>query len=56
VSVGAYGSNSDAGVFANLSLGKALRDGSLGIPEDKPLPGTKDPLPHSERTCLWIQQ
>jgi hypothetical protein len=33
-------------VFANSSLGKALRDGSLGIPEDKPLPGTNDPLPH----------
>jgi hypothetical protein len=46
VNVGAYGSNSDGAVFANSSPGKALRDGSLCIPENKPLPGANDPLPH----------
>jgi hypothetical protein len=36
VDVGAYASCSDVGVFANSSLGAALREGSLRLPPDKP--------------------
>jgi hypothetical protein len=46
VDVGAYGSCSDGGVFANSSLGAALREGSLQLPPDKPLPGTDEPMSH----------
>lgn len=46
VDVGAYGKNSDSGIFSNSSLGKALNEGRFNIPADKPLPGTDDPVPH----------
>jgi hypothetical protein len=46
VDVGAHGSCSDGGVFANSSLGATLREGSLQLPPDKPLPGTDEPMPH----------
>ncbi|KAK0142795.1 Protein ALP1-like [Merluccius polli] len=39
VDVGSYGRTSDGGVLANSIFGQALRDGTLGIPEDALLPG-----------------
>jgi hypothetical protein len=38
VDVGAYASCSDGGVSANSSLGTVLREGSLKLPPDKPMP------------------
>jgi hypothetical protein len=46
VDAGAYGPCSDGGVSANSSLGATLREGSLQLPPDKPLPGTDEPMPH----------
>lgn len=46
VNVGEYGSCSDREAFVDLVLDIALREGSLNIPEDKPLPQTCKPLPH----------
>jgi hypothetical protein len=42
--VGSYGKNSNAGIFSNLKVGKALERKKLNIPEDKPLPGTTESL------------
>lgn len=36
--VGAYGSNSDGGIFANSNLGKSLDAGTLHVPPPAPLP------------------
>jgi hypothetical protein len=47
VDVGAHGSCSDGGLFANSSLGAAVREGSLQLPPDKPLPGTDESIPHA---------
>ncbi len=41
VDVGAYGRSSDGGTLAVSAFGRALCQGSLGIPEDKPLPGAE---------------
>ncbi|KAL2099475.1 hypothetical protein ACEWY4_003869 [Coilia grayii] len=38
VDVGAYGSNSDGGIFANSNLGKSLDAGTLHVPPPAPLP------------------
>ncbi|KAL2086004.1 hypothetical protein ACEWY4_019324 [Coilia grayii] len=38
VDVGAYGSNSDRGIFANSNLGKSLDAGTLHVPPPAPLP------------------
>ncbi|XP_056090774.1 uncharacterized protein LOC130070418 [Rhinichthys klamathensis goyatoka] len=48
VDVGAYGRSSDGGTLAVSAFGRALCQGSLGIPEDKPLPGAEHlgPMPH----------
>jgi hypothetical protein len=46
VDVGTYGPCSDEGVFENSSLGAELREDSLQLPPDKPLPGTNEPMPH----------
>lgn len=46
VDVGAYGRNSDGGIFRSSQLGKQLQARTLNIPEDKPLPETNTVLPH----------
>ena len=38
IDVGAYGRNSDGGIFRNSSLGKSLQNHLLSIPIDRPLP------------------
>ena len=38
IDVGAYGSNSGSGIFANCELGKALNDNLLDLPPAKFLP------------------
>lgn len=45
IEVGDYGRNSDGGVFAHYSFGRALQQNKLDIPSDQPLPGTDTPLP-----------
>ncbi|XP_071054469.1 uncharacterized protein [Onthophagus taurus] len=45
VDVGAYGKNSDGGIFANSSLGKALQQNSLSIPQNAALPNTATEAP-----------
>ena len=44
-SEGSYGRNNDGGIFAHSKLGKYLET-RVGIPEDKPLPGTSCLAPH----------
>lgn len=44
-SVGAEGSASDCGIFNRSSLGEALEDQTLGLPEPAPLPGDDRPMP-----------
>uniref|UniRef100_A0A671S3X4 Zgc:194221 n=1 Tax=Sinocyclocheilus anshuiensis TaxID=1608454 RepID=A0A671S3X4_9TELE len=46
VDVGAYGQSSDGGTLAVSAFGRALCQGSLGIPEDKSLPGAEHLGPH----------
>lgn len=46
VDIGAYGRNSDGGVFKSSSLGQALANGSLNIPPPKPLPHSDVIVPH----------
>lgn len=46
VDVGAYGRNSDGGIFRSSTLGKKIIAKNLNIPEDKALPQTNTILPH----------
>ncbi|KAG7462407.1 hypothetical protein MATL_G00184510 [Megalops atlanticus] len=48
VDVGSYGRTSNGGVLANSTFGQALRDGTLGLPQDALLPGAEHlgPQPH----------
>lgn len=46
VDIGAYGSQSDGGVFRRTWFGERLLEGRLDIPPPKPLPGTNTTLPH----------
>lgn len=46
VDVGAYGKNSDGGIYSSSKFGKALERNALNIPCDKPLPGTNHAMPH----------
>uniref|UniRef100_A0A3Q0QRU5 DDE Tnp4 domain-containing protein n=1 Tax=Amphilophus citrinellus TaxID=61819 RepID=A0A3Q0QRU5_AMPCI len=48
IDVGRYGRNSDGGILLESPLGKRLRAGTLGIPEDTTLQGAEDlgPMPH----------
>lgn len=46
VYVGAYGKNSDGGIFASSRIGKSFANNTLHIPTDKALPGTDTFLPH----------
>lgn len=44
--VGTNGRVSDGGVWNKTRLLKRLEEGSIGVPEDKPLPFGKEPVPH----------
>lgn len=46
VDIGAFGKQSDGGIFANSSLYAHLQNKSLNIPKDKPLPQSNLVLPH----------
>ncbi|XP_050305580.1 uncharacterized protein LOC126742819 [Anthonomus grandis grandis] len=46
VDVGAYGKNSDGGIFASPNMGKALLQNSFNIPPDKSILGTNIIVPH----------
>ncbi|KAI5725803.1 hypothetical protein M8J77_020358 [Diaphorina citri] len=47
VDIGAYGRNSDKGIFMDDSeLGKALENGNMNIPTHQELPGTNIEAPH----------
>lgn len=45
VDIGACGVQSDGGIFAASDLGKHINNGTLNIPEAKPLPGEVEPMP-----------
>ncbi len=46
--MGSYGRTSDGGALANSTFDQALRDGTLGLPQDALLPGAEHlgPQPH----------
>ena len=48
VDIGAYGRKSDGGTLSASAFGTALRQNTLGIPADSPLPGAEHlgPMPH----------
>lgn len=46
IDAGGYGKNSDGSIFANCNFGKRFREGKLDFPDDAPLHGTEEPLPH----------
>ncbi|XP_053685936.1 uncharacterized protein LOC128735480 [Sabethes cyaneus] len=46
VDVGAYGGNSDGGVFANSAFGKRFLDKKVNFPDTEALPGTNLNLPY----------
>ncbi|KAB0802472.1 hypothetical protein PPYR_04658 [Photinus pyralis] len=46
VDVGAYGKNSDGGIFSSSNLGKALQRGTLSVPRNSTLPDTTTDAPH----------
>ena len=46
IDVGAYGKNSDGGIFSNSNLGKSLKYNKLQIPPGKQLPGSEENLPY----------
>lgn len=46
IDVGANGRLSDGGVYENCDFATALNQNSLNLPNDRPLPGTEDPLPY----------
>ncbi|XP_018392323.1 PREDICTED: uncharacterized protein LOC108771510 [Cyphomyrmex costatus] len=42
VDIGAFGSQSDGGVFKESTFGRALESGAISLPEDSPLPNTNN--------------
>ena len=48
IDVGAYGRNSDGGIFGNSVLGKSITNSSINFPEDFPLPSATHlgPMPY----------
>jgi len=45
VDVGAYGSESDGGVFSRSEFGQKIESGAIKFPDPSPLPGTHDKFP-----------
>ncbi|KAJ8972514.1 hypothetical protein NQ314_000159 [Rhamnusium bicolor] len=45
IDVGAYGKNSDGGIFKNSNLGRGLNNNTLHIPPAKQLPGSNEIQP-----------
>ncbi|GLV33182.1 uncharacterized protein CBL_10529 [Carabus blaptoides fortunei] len=46
IDIGAYGSQSDGGIFNNSTFGRVIQTGNISLPVDKPLPGTHIVVPH----------
>lgn len=46
VDIGAYGSNSDGGIFKSTAFGKAVENGSVAFPKDQFLPGSQTKVGH----------
>ncbi|CAH2011114.1 unnamed protein product [Acanthoscelides obtectus] len=46
VDIGGFGKNSDGGIFEASTMGQRFEAGLMHIPEDKPLPGQREPCPH----------
>ena len=47
IDLGEVGRHSDGGIFSNSAFGKALKDGSMALPDPSSLPETTAPLvPH----------
>ncbi|KAM0736878.1 Protein ALP1-like [Formica fusca] len=46
VDIGAFGSQSDGGVFKESTFGRALESGTMKLPADSPLPNTNSLFPH----------
>lgn len=46
VDVGGYGKNSDGGIFSDSNMGKALKNKTFGMPEDKPITENGKPMPY----------
>lgn len=48
IDVGGYGRSSDGGILANSTFGQALREGTLDLPPNQPIPGAehRGPQPH----------
>ncbi|KAK4882659.1 hypothetical protein RN001_005978 [Aquatica leii] len=46
IDVGAYGSQSDGGIFRESTFEKALNNSSFNLPSEKPLPGTNTSMPY----------
>ncbi|KAG1968288.1 hypothetical protein F2P79_003242 [Pimephales promelas] len=42
IQVGDFGKSSDGGVYSNSTLGRAMKEKTLSVPEEKCLPGTED--------------
>lgn len=47
VDIGAYGKNSDAGIFSNSKMGKAFEKNKFNVPDGRALPGTNEVLPYA---------
>ena len=46
VDIGAYGRNSDGGIFAASRIGRLLEKGQFNMPAKASLPGRNDSMPH----------
>lgn len=44
--VGAYGKNSDGGMFNDSNMGKSLKNGTFGMPKDRLITANGEPLPY----------
>lgn len=50
VDIGAFGKSSDGGTLSASAFGRALRDGTLNLPDDEPLPNGEHILC---TICVW---
>lgn len=46
VDIGAYGKNSDGGIFETSHMGRRFETGQMNVPNAKPLPGQNLPCPY----------